>query len=374
MSGSSSAVLGSTSSRRRRFRRRPAERLATIAIMLVAPALIALIWILASHAIETNRDEVRARLEATLTGQSMVLADEVRREFLSVEQSLRILEQAYAADPDHFDLHAWLEKLPAIADVSDELFVVDDKQIIRQATHPQVVGLALGSPIAWGGASRAARIDRQDSLFVGPALGNIPGRQDVILLMLRLERPDGWMVGTGYRTGALSRVFAEAGLGVQGMTAMVNMRTGRIQAIAGPAALQPMEDITASAMYAAMNARPDGIWVGPSAPDNVDRIHAFRRVPDRLQAVVVAVDANEALRPATEWAHGVQTLAAAATALVLAGAALALYAVWSLRWNRHLRESLERERALTADTQTELHALQERLQQLEAQASAGNTA
>ena len=71
-------------------------------------------------------------------------------------------------------------------------------------------------------------------------------------------------------------------------------------------------------MYAAMQRRPDGTWVGPSAPDGVQRIHAFRPVPGRQLAVVVAVNETEAMRPAAGLAQDVRSLAIAATLVALA--------------------------------------------------------
>ena len=101
-----------------------------------------------------------------------------------------------------------------------------------------------------------------------------------------LEKPGGWYVGATFKTGALIPLFSEAPLGLDGMVALIKI-------ISGPAATNPDYDIADHAMLNAMRVKPDGTWVGPSAPGRVERIHGFRRVPGRDLAMVVAVDRHE---------------------------------------------------------------------------------
>ena len=76
------------------FRLQPTEVLASIGVAVVAAALIILVWINASRSIASESSEIRAHIEATVSGQAVVLADEVRHEMLGVEQGLLILKQA----------------------------------------------------------------------------------------------------------------------------------------------------------------------------------------------------------------------------------------------------------------------------------------
>jgi PAS domain-containing protein len=123
-------------------------------------------------------------------------------------------------------------------------------------------------------------------------------------------------------------------------------------------------------MYSAMKVRPDGTWIGPSAPDEVQRIHAFHSVPGRELAVVVAVSEAEAMQSAGNWASGARMLAQAATLLVLILAAVALREVWSFRVNRRRRSAVDRERAIVANTQGELAETKSRVEVRTAQIQA----
>src|SRR5215472_11848538 len=79
----------------RRIRLHSAEVLASIGIVIAAATLVALIWLIPTRSIEAERNDLRARIEATVSSQSVVLADELRRELLSIQQSLRILREAF---------------------------------------------------------------------------------------------------------------------------------------------------------------------------------------------------------------------------------------------------------------------------------------
>ncbi|MEJ0016140.1 MAG: PAS-domain containing protein [Acetobacteraceae bacterium] len=343
------------------FRVHSAEVLASFGVVVAAVTLIALVWINTARSIDAERGDLQARVEATVSGQALVLADFIRREMLGVDQSLRILKQAFQVDPDKFDMRVWREQMPVLTDVTDDIFIADENLIIRHDIYSRAVGLPIGSMASGMVAPLADRPDRDDSLMIGPTLETLRTRQHVALMLMRLDRPGGWVIGASYRTNVLARVFAEAGLGVQGMTAFIDTRQGQIRAIAGPGADSPTYDIAESPMYAAMTSRPDGTWIGPSSPDGVPRIHGFHHIPGRAGSVVVAVNEAEAMRGVTHLADASRSLALIATAVILVAAVTALYGVWSFRAKRRLRQTIEREAQMVASTQAELAEARTRL-------------
>jgi PAS domain-containing protein len=346
---------------RRRFKFHLTEVLASIGILVATLALVALVWIIGSSAIQTQRTAARAQINATLGNQSLVLADEIRREMLGVEQSLRIIKQAFQADPAHFDMPAWKEQMSALTDVTQDVFIADAQHIVQHDIHPQSVGLGVGARLGNEVGEVTTQGNGDETLLIGPTMQKLQSREHLSYLMVRLDRP-GWIVGATYRTGALTRLYAGASLGLQGMTALVNTRLGRILAVVGPAAADPNYDIAGSPMYREMQSRPAGTWVGASAPDGVRRIHAFRAVPDRDLSVVVAVDEADAMQSAEAWAEGARSVGWAAVLVIVLAAALALRALWTFRGKQRLREALDRERAVVARTQLELSDARGRLE------------
>lgn len=110
---------------------------------------------------------------------------------------------------------------------------------------------------------------------MAPTTERVRTWQPLSYLLMRLDHPGGWLIGATYRTDALAQLYtAAASLGVRGMTALIDTRLGRVQAISGPAAADPNYDISNSIMFAPLRERPEGFWVGPSALDGVQRIHS----------------------------------------------------------------------------------------------------
>ena len=78
------------------------RRLGRAAIIIAALLLVALTWIGARGAIRAHRTEVRGRVQAELLAKALTLEDQLRRELLSLEQTLRILEYEWQRDPTTF--------------------------------------------------------------------------------------------------------------------------------------------------------------------------------------------------------------------------------------------------------------------------------
>lgn len=355
---------------RRRMQTSYMEILASAGIAVAAIALIALIWITVVRSDENYRSVLQARIETIVSGQAQILATEIRREMLNVAQSLNVLKRAYQADPDHFDLQTWQAQMPALTDISGEIFIADNELVIEQDTNKASVGLGVGANIGDLSSDVTERVTRTDDLIVGPTIDRVKERQHVALMFVPLEKPGGWYVGATYRTDALSRLYSEASLGLRGMVALINTRIGRIEIIAGPAATIPDYDIADSAMYEALKIKPNGAWVGSSAPDGVERINGFHQVPGRDLAVVVAVDRHEALEQAETWIGWARGLAWAGTLVVLMAAALLLYGVWTYRTTKRLRQTIDRERVVLGNTQEELSAARSRLEVLSGEVQA----
>jgi signal transduction histidine kinase/DNA-binding NarL/FixJ family response regulator/HPt (histidine-containing phosphotransfer) domain-containing protein len=93
-------------------------------------------------------------------------------------------------------------------------------------------------------------------------------------------------------------------------------------------------------MFQAVEAQPDGRWIGPSAPDGVMRIHAFRQVVDRDLEVVVGFDKSDALAASAAWERGAVIFAVGITLFIT-------MAAWGLL--REMRAARTREEVLARD-------------------------
>jgi signal transduction histidine kinase/CheY-like chemotaxis protein len=332
--------------------------LGQIAIVIAVVALILLAWLGSFSAITAEREGTEARVEAAVGVEALALEEQVRRQLLALDQTLRFLRREQEASPSGFDLAAWRAQATLLNEVSGTLFLVDENGKLRDAGGATPAGLDISGTVMF--RVLLAATDADDRMFVGPATDDqlAPGWH--MDLALRLRHPDGSFagaIGIAYPTSALARFFREAHLRPKDMIAVVGTGDARLRAEVGPVPAVPDTDIGNSAMETAIRAMPDGEWIGPSAPDGIDRIHAFRRVPDQDLEVVVGVERSAALAAPTIWARGAMFFAGGITALVLLMAVLLLRRV---RAAHRRAESLGKEHARLAASNAELEAAKAR--------------
>jgi PAS domain-containing protein len=341
-----------------------AELLACGAAAIVAIALIALIWIGTIRAVQEQRTEIRDRAEQALMGQAAAMAETIGHELVLVDQSLTILQTAWKGDSASVDLTKWQKQMPALTAVADDLFICDDKHIIRQDILPRAVGQGIGAAYVTFPHGSLEQFesdgtkDANDLLLQGNATGEpIDARQFLMYVVRPLDHPQGWLIGASYRSTELTKLFAQAALGYNPVVALVDRARGVLQAVVGPAARRPQADLSKTPLYEIMARSVSGSWTGPTAIDGVLRLNAFHQVPGRDMVVLVAASLAEVMAPADNLTAGEHALAFVATALVLSIGSLVLWGLFTLRGQRRRRRifdrnrgELQRLRSVEADT------------------------
>jgi PAS domain-containing protein len=352
---------GSTSARYKPSQLVPAENIrpshigkaalaACGAVAIVAFALIALIWIVTIRAVEDQRVEVRDRAEQALVGDAAAIAETVGHEILMIDQSLTIIQAAWKADSDTVDLAKWQKQMPALTAVTDDLFICDDKHIIRQDILPAAVGQGVGAAYVTfpHGSLEQYGSDGtkdKDALLLQSETGApIDAREFLMYIVRPLDHPKGWLLGASYRSTELTKLFAQAALGYNPVVALMDTKRGILQAVVGPAARRPTTDLSRTAMFGVMSRSPAGTWVGESGIDDVERLHAFHQVAGRDMMILVAANLSEVMAPADGLAAWARGLAFVATALVLAICGLVLWELSTIRARRRLNRTLDRNR------------------------------
>jgi signal transduction histidine kinase/CheY-like chemotaxis protein len=326
------------------------RRLSRAAIIIAALLLVALTWIGARDAIRAHRTEVRARVQAEILAKALTLEDQLRRELLSLEQTLRILEYEWQRDPQHFDLAARASQVVVINDVSLQLFISDAQGIVRSSSRPAILGTDISKRDYF--IHEASLPTDEGKMFMGELTQGQVTRLWQINLARRLDNPDGSFAGViaaSYDTNSFTRFYREIDLPAHGIIAVVSIRDGAAWTLAGPDENPAVISIARSPLLAAMQQSAEGSWTGTSGLDDVDRMYAFATVPDHDLKVVIGLDRDEALRSATDWEMNALLFTGGITLLIAVLALLLLRAQTAAR-RRH--ESLARERAILEATLT----------------------
>lgn len=329
-----------------------------LAILAAAAGLIALTWGGARHAIQMQRIEASARITAIVANQALTFTEQVNRQIMALDQTLRILVHAWEADPRHFDLEAWRNQSVVLSGISRDMLLVDENGVIRQSSVPEAIGQNVGTHDYFMYAAEHA--SESGRLFIGASTIGPIMRQWHMSIARSLHRPDGSFAGVidaDYRTAAITDVFSQTDLGVGSLVAIVGLTDGKLRAAVGPATIDPDASIADTPMFAALQERDIGIWLGPSAVDAVHRVHAFRRLPGRDLAIVVGMDEREAMRPANTWRLQADGFAACITALILG---MAVVLIRGVRQARRREVVLAEDRAVLAAANAQLEVARAR--------------
>jgi PAS domain-containing protein len=291
-----------------------------IAIGLTSLALIVLIWTLTGRAIDDQTAEVRARTDQQVTSVAFVLAHEIQDELHLVDQSLAIVQDAWKRDSDSVDLGAWRKQLLALTDVANDIFVANERGVIVQGTLPQSIGQGFGSAYVTYSNGSLEMFEPDGTKNPDgkvPGADHIEARQFLMYLVRPLARPRGWWVGASYRSEGVTKLFAGANLGQNGIVALADLKRGALQALVGASAQYAELVISDSELIEQARKNESGVWVGVSPTDKVPRIVAYQRVPGRDMSVLVGVATDTAIQPLAGLASMARTLAVVASVIVL---------------------------------------------------------
>lgn len=328
-----------------------AELAACGAVCIVALTLIALIWLLTTRAVQEQRAEIRERAEQHLAGEAASIAETVGHELLMIDQSLTILQAAWKQDSDLVDLEKSQKLMPALTGVTDDLFICDDQHIIRQDILPKAVGQGVGAAYVTFPHGSLEQFgsdgstDRDSLVVQGETGGTIEARTFLMYVVRPLDHPKGWLLGASYRSAELTKLFAQGALGFNPLVALIDTKRGIVQSVVGPGARRPTTDVSHTPLFGMITRSATGSWIGESAIDGVERLHAFHTVPDREMAVLVAANLAGVMAPAESLAAGAHAVAFVATGLVLGIGGLVLWELFTIRGHRRQQRTFERIRA-----------------------------
>src|ERR1035438_316822 len=244
----------------------PMQWLSLIAIGLISIALIVLIWTLTNRTLADQAFQVRARTDQQVTSVTFVLAREIQDELQLIDQSLAIVQEDWKKNSDTVDLAAWRKQLLALTGVANDIFVADQNGVIVQGTIPQSIGQGFGSAYVTNPNGSLETFDKtgikDPSDRIPDSADKIEARQFLTYILRPLDKPQGWWIGASYRSEGITKLFAGAKLGQNGVIGLVAVKRGGLQAIVGSAAQFANMDLAQSELIEQIRKNDAGVWAG----------------------------------------------------------------------------------------------------------------
>ena len=323
-------------------------------VIIAGLLLIAVTWIGTLGAIRAERVQATAHASADVANQALAFEQEVRRQFLVLDQTIGILEREWERNPSKFDLNVWRARTTVLADLALHVIITDPNGTVISSTRPELLGQNVAGREYFRNRRDLAKDDGH--MFIGPATRGMVTAAWQMNLVRRLDFADDRFAGVismSYDTSVLTKFFRAVDLGSNGLIALVGTESGQLHALVGPGGAEPGGSILGTPMFRVMTAAPDSIWIGPSAPDGIVRINAFRHVVGRDLSVMVGVELAEALQASYSWERGA-FLFATIISLVLITMTVAL--VMARRSARQREGQLNQDRAVLEAANVDLVA------------------
>lgn len=272
----------------------------------------------------------------------MTFEEQSRRDLLSLDQILRLLQYNWQRDPAAFDLATRAAQIVVLNDLSFQIFIADEQGTVRASTRPAIVGTAISQRDYF---RHEASLPSDDGrMYVGALTRGQVTRQWQLNLARRLDHRDGTFAGiiaASYDPNALSRFHLDETQAGPGLIGLVSMKDGRAWTLSDQA--PSVGDIAGTTLFSVLREQNEGSWRGRSGLDRADRLYEFATIPDRDLKVVVGVDLAAAMRGAAAWENNA-VLFAAGTSVVLVLLAILLLRTFDATRRRH--QALAHERAI----------------------------
>ena len=320
----------------------------------VAALLILGLWIATLLTTDIDRNSALRQARSQAATLALSLQEGIHRQFALIDQALRILEMDWERDPGAFDLEALRKRAGSVGDLLTQVLVIGANGNVTGGTRRDLLG-SDRSNRRYFQAHRAHPSDT--ALVAGPIRDGVSGSWH-LTVSRRLDTARGEFAGvvvSTYDLGMLTQELAQAEIGPHGMV-MLAGRDGILRALYHGEARAPGTDIGGTPLFQVAFNAPGGTWAGPSPLDAVERIHAFRAIPDQDMVLIVGLD-QRAVLAAADARYRQAVMAAVAITLLLALIATGISLNIGITHRRSMR--LAHDRAVLAAANQQLQTARE---------------
>ncbi len=284
-----------------------------VSIVALAVVLALVAWMAVLIVTDVDQDQQLRQAESRASNLALVFEEQIYRQVLSIDQTLRVLKLDWERDPNGFDLNSIGRRAGTLSDIISQLVLTDMHGHVVASTKRDMTDTDLSSRRFFM-AHRGS--DSLGFLTTGPFQSN---GEWFLNISRRLDYARSVFAGVivaSYDLNALMRDMSQADLGPRGIIMLVG-RDGLVRAISLRGVQDPGSNISNSALYQAMFNADTSSWTGQSGADKDVRVHAWRPIPGQDMTLVVGLDRAGALAPSEVRRRQALLGATAVTLLVL---------------------------------------------------------
>jgi signal transduction histidine kinase/CheY-like chemotaxis protein/HPt (histidine-containing phosphotransfer) domain-containing protein len=262
------------------------------ATTILAVAAIALIW----GGLYLNVREERLQTERAARQNALNLTrafdEQITRSFRAVDQTLLYVRDTYERDPGGFDIGLWSKNSEFITDFAIQVSVVDkDGLVVTSNLDPSAKRIDLSDREH----IRVHMHTDKDELFISkPVFGRVSNKWSINVTR-RMAGRNGLFAGVvvvSLDPDYLARFYQRIDVGHLGTITLVGT-DGVIRARGTRGRSAVGESIAGAGLFRHLANSPEGVYVGSSAVDGMDRLVSYREVKDLPLVVAVSFSRDE---------------------------------------------------------------------------------
>jgi two-component system, NarL family, sensor histidine kinase BarA len=300
-------------------------------IVVLAFALVATLWAAVLFKVNAEERAELGSIERRTTNLARVFEEHTVRTLASVDQALLFVKFQYEKVGPALDIASAVEQGMIVSTLFNQVGVIDAQGIYSLSNLPGFKRVDLADREHF-----RVHVDADSrNFFVSkPVLGRASGKWSVQLTR-RINRPDGSFGGVAVISldpFYFTTFYSDVDVGRHGVVTLVGL-DGIVRARRTGDATDVGQDITRSALFAALAKAPQGHYIGHSSIDGRARMVSYRTLPGLALVVAVGMDADEAMSDFRVRRGGYFAFAAGMSLVVAAFCALAL---WLLQRQRRI--------------------------------------
>lgn len=262
-----------------------------LAIGLLALVIALAAWVAVLAGTDVDQGQQLQQTAARAGNLALVFEEQVYRQVLAIDQTLRILKLDWERNPSGFRLDGPEKRTASMSDFVTRLDIIDSRGRVVTGTDPSVFESDM--------SARRFFIAHRSNDYFGPlTTGPFQNNGSWYLnISRRLNGPlntFGGVVVASYDLNALSRDMAQADLGPRGFIMLVG-RDGLVRAVSLHGVYDVGANISETPLFHAVQTLPDTSWTGVSGVDKDMRLHAWRPIPNQDMILIVGIDRAAAL-------------------------------------------------------------------------------
>ncbi|MDX2217661.1 MAG: ATP-binding protein [Burkholderiales bacterium] len=271
---------------------RPRGLLFALGLVLLASA-----WIAAFHEIRVARKQAEVAAIDGARNFARLFQEHTERSIQSADQAALFLKHHYERQGRQFDIGSYLSTGVILGDIFNLFTIVDENADV-------VLSSKQFTPMNLSDREHIRTHFREDSkkLFIGkPVLGRVSGKWS-IQLTRRANKPDGEFGGVvvvSMDPFYFTNFYSDVNIGRRGTITLVG-EDGVVRARLMGGEATTGQDISKGTVFRSMIREGTGSIVAASGIDGVERIYAYRRLPDYPLYVVVGIAMDEVLESTRE--------------------------------------------------------------------------